>query len=85
MTITVASIAVAAVAWRIRNRRVRFGVGASLLIVAAGCVLLSSAASLVVGGLGITVLILGMRTPRTSVYSGKSCEAGSNQGQSSFL
>jgi len=81
LIVAVASIALAAVAWRTRNRRLRLGVGAALLIVAAGCLLLSFAASLLTGGLGFTVLILGIRTPRTSVCSGKSCEARGNQGQ----
>ena len=60
LVVTIASVIVAIIAWRIKNKPFRIGVGVSLLIVAGGFVLLSILASLLIGGLGLVVLLLGI-------------------------
>ena len=62
LVVTIASVVMAVIAWRIKNRPLRIGVGVSLLIVAVGFVLLSFFASLLIGGLGLVILLLGLRT-----------------------
>jgi len=60
LAVTIASVVVAVVAWRIKNRQLRIGVGVSLLIIAGSFVLLSFFASLLIGGLGLVTLLLGI-------------------------
>jgi len=48
-------------AWRIKNRPFRIGVGVSLLIVAGSFVLLSILAGLLIGGLELLNLFLAIR------------------------
>ena len=62
LVVMIASVIVAIIAWRIKNKPFRIGVGISLLIIAGSFILLSFFASLVIGGLGLVVLLLGIRT-----------------------
>jgi dolichyl-phosphate-mannose--protein O-mannosyl transferase len=62
LVITIASVVVAVIAWRIKNKPFRIGVGISLLIIAGSFVLLSFFASFLIGGLGLVILLLGRRT-----------------------
>lgn len=60
LVVTMASIVLAVVAWRIKSRHLRIGIGISLLIIAGSFVLLSIFASLLIGGLGLVILLLGI-------------------------
>jgi len=59
--IVVASI-MAAVAWRIPKRTVRVAIGSGLVVLGLWSAVLSFAAFVLVAGLGVAVLIIGIRT-----------------------
>jgi hypothetical protein len=60
LVVTIASVVVAIIAWRIKSKPFRIGVGISLLIIAGTFVLLSIFASLLIGGLGLLILLFGV-------------------------
>jgi hypothetical protein len=60
LVVTIASVVVAIIAWRIKSKPFRIGAGISLLIIAGSFVLLSFFASLLIGGLGLVILLLGI-------------------------
>jgi hypothetical protein len=62
LVVTIASVVMAVIAWRIKSKPLRIGIGVLLLIIAGSFVLLSFFASLLIGGLGLVVLLLGIRT-----------------------
>ncbi|NIP25905.1 MAG: hypothetical protein GWN67_16090 [Phycisphaerae bacterium] len=61
LVVTIASVVVAVMAWRIKSKPFRTGVGISLLIIAGSFVVLSFFARLLIGGFGLATLLLGIR------------------------
>ncbi len=61
LVVTIASVVVAVMAWRIKSKSFRIGAGISLLIIAGSFVVLSFFASLLIGGLGLVILLPGIR------------------------
>jgi len=67
----VTAIVAFVVAWRVRNRVVRVFVGVLLLAMAAGCILFSTMAVLLVAALGIIALVMGAKTPQDNQPRGR--------------
>ena len=57
-----ATTIMAAVAWRIPKRTVRVAIGSGLVVLGLWSAVLSFAAFVLVAGLGVAVLIIGIRT-----------------------
>jgi len=62
MSVIVVALILAAVAWRVRSRTIRISIGLRLLILGSFCTVLSLAGFVLVGGLGVAVIVLGIRT-----------------------
>jgi len=56
------TLILAGVAWRIRRRTVRVGIGLGLIMLGFLCAVLSFVALVLVAGLGAAIVILGIRT-----------------------
>ncbi len=63
----IVAVILAAVAWRVRNRTLRISIGSGLVILGLCCTVLSIAAFILVGGLGVAVIVLGVRTRQDDV------------------
>ena len=64
VVILVAAV-LAAVAWRVRKRTVRIAIGVGLVLLGLLCAVLSLVAAVLVAGLGMAVLVVGVRTAPT--------------------
>jgi hypothetical protein len=62
MLAIIVAIVLAALAWRVRNRTFRISIGLGLVILGLVCTVVSLAGSVLVVGLGVAVLVAGVRT-----------------------
>jgi hypothetical protein len=62
MSVIVVALILAAVAWRVRNRTLRIYIGLGLIVLGLFFTVLSLAGFVLVGGMGVAVMILGVRT-----------------------
>jgi len=58
----IVAIVLAALAWRVRKRPFRISIGLGLVILGLSCTVVSLAGVVLVVGLGVAVIVLGVRT-----------------------
>ena len=62
MSVIIVAFILAAVAWRVHRRTVRISIGLGLVILGLICTVASLAGFVLVAGLGVAIIVLGVRT-----------------------
>jgi len=63
----IVAVVLAVVAWRVRNRTLRISIGSGLVILGLFCTVLTITGFILVCGLGVAVIVLGVRTRQHNV------------------